>query len=173
MTQVINFLASPSAGKSCVSAGLFYQMKIRGYSVELVTEFAKELVWEERNFALKDQLFVFAKQNRMIERLRGKVDWAIVDSPGILSPLYAPKNYYKTFLPLVLEVHNSYNNINYLLERTDNFEEKGRIHNLQQSLEIDERIKTLLNENNIPFTPIKNDSKTIATILFDISSQNK
>ncbi len=46
--KVINLWAGPGAGKSTTAAGLFNLMKIRGYNVELVTEFAKEMVYEGR-----------------------------------------------------------------------------------------------------------------------------
>ena len=56
-------------------------MKSRGYKVELVTEFAKDLVYQESYFRLKDQLMIFARQNHKLWVLKDKVDYAIVDSP--------------------------------------------------------------------------------------------
>ena len=36
---VINFCGGPGSGKSTAAAGLFYNMKIAGYNVELTDEF--------------------------------------------------------------------------------------------------------------------------------------
>ena len=72
--RVINILAEPSAGKSTTAAGLFYKMKQDGLRVELVNEYAKDAVWDNRQDILADQLYMLAKQNRKLERLRDKVD---------------------------------------------------------------------------------------------------
>ena len=87
-TRVINFYGGPSSGKSTAAAGLFYKMKMLGYSVELTDEFAKECVWEGNVPMLKDQLWVLAHQHRKILRLKGQVDYVITDSPVLLSPIY-------------------------------------------------------------------------------------
>jgi ATP:corrinoid adenosyltransferase len=66
--KVINIFAGPCAGKSTTAAGLFYLMKVSGYNVELVTEYAKDMTWEGRHNILGDQLYILAKQNRRLER---------------------------------------------------------------------------------------------------------
>ena len=48
--KVINFFGAPGSGKSTIAAGLFFEMKMKQMNVELVTEFAKELCYSERNF---------------------------------------------------------------------------------------------------------------------------
>lgn len=45
-TTVINLIGSPGTGKSTIAAELFARMKWLGFDVELVSEYAKELVWE-------------------------------------------------------------------------------------------------------------------------------
>ena len=85
---VINFYGGPGSGKSTAAAGLFYNMKIAGYSVELTDEFAKECVWEGNIPMLADQLWVLGHQHRKILRLSDKVDYIITDSPVLLSPIY-------------------------------------------------------------------------------------
>ena len=44
-TIVINLIGSPGTGKSTLASELFSKMKWQGYDVELVSEYAKELVW--------------------------------------------------------------------------------------------------------------------------------
>jgi predicted ATPase len=59
--KVINLYGGPGTGKSTTAAALFALMKREGYNVELVTEFAKDLVWTERNKELGDQIYIFGK----------------------------------------------------------------------------------------------------------------
>lgn len=81
MTKVINLFAGPGAGKSTTAAALFVLMKTEGYKVELVTEYAKELVYAEDWETLNWQPAVTKEQDARQRRLVGKVDWIITDSP--------------------------------------------------------------------------------------------
>jgi hypothetical protein len=53
--KVINLWAGPGAGKSTTAAGLFL-MKLTGRRVELVTEYAKEVVYDQDPTRIKNQL---------------------------------------------------------------------------------------------------------------------
>ena len=55
-TTVINLIGSPGTGKSTIAAELFARMKWLGFDVELVSEYAKELVWEQRHETFKNEL---------------------------------------------------------------------------------------------------------------------
>lgn len=83
--KVINLLSGPGAGKSTTAAGLFYQMKLKGINVELITEYAKDMTWEERYNTLSNQLYIFAKQYSRQLRVKNKVDYIVTDSPLLLS----------------------------------------------------------------------------------------
>lgn len=43
---VINLFGGPSAGKSTLAAGVFYNLKCMGINCELITEYPKDKVWE-------------------------------------------------------------------------------------------------------------------------------
>lgn len=73
--KIINLFGGPGVGKSTLAATTFAHMKQEGYSVELVTEYAKQLTWEGRTNALSNQIYVFAKQLHNIFRLKGQVDY--------------------------------------------------------------------------------------------------
>ncbi len=155
--KVINFWAGPGAGKSTTAAGLFFEMKKQGYEVELVTEYAKDMTWEERFNVLTDQLYVLAKQNRRIHRLKNKVDWVITDSPILMGLMYAPNNYYETFKPFITEVWNSYENVSFLLSRDFDYNPIGRNQTYQEALQIDSQINEFLDTNNIDYHLVTND----------------
>lgn len=65
-TIVINLMGAPGTGKSTIASELFSKMKWLGYDVELVSEYAKELVWEERSETFKNELYLL---NNIIECL--------------------------------------------------------------------------------------------------------
>ncbi len=152
--KVINIFSGPSGGKSTTSAGLFFQMKIRGYEVELVTEYAKELVYDEAHVVLVDrQEVIFAEQNQRLDRLRGKVDYVINDSPLLLSNIYPIINCnpesqkwqdMQHFGNFVRQVFDTYDNINIFMQRGKKFQDYGRYHDHEQSKLIDQMIKNEL-----------------------------
>ena len=151
--KVINFYGEPSCGKSTTSAGLFFLMKHAGYKVELVTEYAKELTYEERRIALKDQIHIFGEQNHRLERLRNKVDYVITDSPLLLSIVYGElykTTLYPSYNSLVKEVFDSYDNFNILLTRVYPYKKEGRNESECQAEIISRHVKDVLHRYNIP-----------------------
>lgn len=169
MTKVINFYGGPGSGKSTQASGLFYKMKAQGYSVELVTEFAKECVWEGNVPMLKDQLWVLAHQHRKLVRLKDKVDYIITDSPVLLSIVY--RNVYDGPMytdvmdKLALECYNLYDNINVVLKRRDQFDDVGRAQDKAHSQQIDKDIVAVLNANSCPYNALHVTENTVDTIL--------
>lgn len=158
--KVINVFGGPGAGKSTIAAGLFYKMKIEGHSVELVTEYAKDVTWEKRSNLFNDQLYLLAKQQRRINRLLDHpVDYVITDSPILLSAAYARCNGVgesSALYPLILELFNSYTNVNVVLERQpDWYQAVGRTQTLSQAITVDEIVLDLLDEWSIPHTTIR------------------
>ncbi len=174
--KVVNLFGGPSSGKSTTAAGVFYFMKLKGYKVELVTEYAKELVYDGMlEIMLDRQEVIFAEQNQRLHRLRGKVDFAIVDSPLLLSCVYPDMNEQQkgvnmwpaleAFKALVLAVLDTYENQNFFLQRPEVFETGGREHNLQQSMEIDYAIQDALNVNGFSFTTMPTNQYTVSQII--------
>jgi tRNA uridine 5-carbamoylmethylation protein Kti12 len=154
--QVINVFGGPGSGKSTTAAGLFFEMKKRGHNVEYVTEYAKDMTWEERSNILEDQLYILAKQNRRLSRLaKHNVEYVITDSPLILGIVYALPTYFETFPVMVLEVFHSYDNINFFIHRnTDNYSKIGRNQTLEEAMKVDCKMQQVLADADIHYQSV-------------------
>lgn len=164
--KVINFFGGPGSGKSTTAAYVFSQLKIQGYSCQYINQYAKDCVYQKRFQLLKhDQLYILAKQNHKLKMLEigGQIDFAIVDSPLLLSNIYGEYNQSipKSFYQLALDYFHCYNNLNFFIQRNQKFESNNRIHNYEQSLKIDNQIKQYLVSNNIFFEDIKASKNVI------------
>lgn len=158
MTKVINLLAGSGVGKSTLAAGIFYEMKKRGFNVELVSEFVKKWAWEGKRVGFYDQVYIFAKQAKSEYDLYGKVDYIITDSPLILSPIY--EKFYNNglstvetsaFLHLDKAKSNGIEHINFLVNRSKPFNPKGRFESEETAKRVDVFVKDYLIENNINY----------------------
>ena len=171
--KVINIWAGPGAGKSTTATGVFYHLKKLHYSVELVTEYAKDMTWEKRHNILTDQLYVAAKQNRRLLRLCDHdIDYVITDSPLLMGLLYTPKDYLNgRWAPVMFELFNQYDNINYVLQRdASTYQTVGRNQTLEESLEIDQNIVELLQSSNIPFTTVQVKDDPVSLMVKHLTS---
>lgn len=156
---VINLFGGPGAGKSTLSAGVFYVLKRLGVNCELVTEYAKRKVWEESFKTLEDQLYVLAKQEHSQAIAADKVDVLITDAPTSLS-LYYGKNLSPTFKALVREVCKKYDNLNYLVERGNRkYNPAGRTQTKEGAIAVDNGVEEVLDEEKIPYKRV--ESKAI------------
>ena len=144
---VVNLFAPPGSGKSTMAAHIFAKLKWANVNCELVTEFAKDLTWENRQKTLENQLYVFAKQHHRLNRLKEQVDIVITDSPLILSIIYNNKycsDNFKHLNSLVLEQHFKFNNYNIFINRKKPYNPIGRNQTEKESVEIGVEIKDLL-----------------------------
>lgn len=173
LKMIINLFGGPCVGKSLIASKLFASMKENGYNVEYVPEYAKDLTYEGRFDVLSnDQLYVFAKQHRKILRLKDQVDFIVTDSPLLLSIVYSNINpsdiyNYNLFEAFIFSVNRKYNHLNIILDRNHDFEYKneGRTQNLSEAIDIDEKIKTYVNQFTTSFKSIKSDKKTVMKIM--------
>ena len=154
--KVINLFGGPGTGKSTTRADLFRLMKQNQLPVEEVTEFAKDVTWDQNLALFSDQLFVLANQNRRLERLRNKVEWAVSDSPILLGIHYITPDYLpRTFKELVFELWDTYDNYNFYIERTKPYVQVGRNQNEDEAKQIDANILEMLDSRGIPYTKVK------------------
>ena len=125
---IVNLFGVPGAGKSTGAAYIFSKLKMRGIEAELITEFAKDKVWENSEKAFQNQAYIFGQQSFRISRMENEVDIVITDSPLLLSAFYNTNPVLgESFNDAVANVFHSYNNINYLLTRVKPYHAKGRL----------------------------------------------
>lgn len=167
-TIVINAFAGPGAGKTTSCLEVAEKLKKQGFVTEYVQEYAKELVYDNNLIMLdghyEHQFAILNEQMKRINRLYGKVDFIVTDSPILLNNTYLNEDknteVYSAYSDSVNKLYCLYNNFNYFVERdTSVFEKEGRIHNLEQSIAIDNELKNMLHNNQIDF-----DVYTHATI---------
>jgi hypothetical protein len=158
VTFVVNVFGGPGAGKSTFAAGLFCRLKRNHLECELVTEVAKQRIWEGRGHALRNQISILGKQWELIETLLGKVEVVVCDSPVLLCSVYAPAEYPQSFHDLALWAHEAVPSLNVLLNRpAASYQESGRIQSLSQALEADRRVAELIVGKGLPHTVADND----------------
>lgn len=149
---VVNLFGVPSAGKSTGASYIFSKLKMLGINAELVTEYAKDKVWEKSEEVFNNQIYIFGKQSFRLSRLKGKVDVVVTDSPLPLSLFYnTDKILGQPFNDLVMNIFNSYDNMNYLLLRDKPYNPIGRFQTEEESNELCEPMINLLEHNNIPY----------------------
>jgi hypothetical protein len=157
MTVVVNLFAGPGAGKSTTRAGVFHKLKLAGHNVEEAPEFAKELTWEKRQMAFTCQTYIFANQLYALHRLQGQVSAVITDSPLLLSNIYTPPEEPTSLHQLVMDKFNSFDNVNFLINRVKPYNPKGRNQNEDEAGSIDDTVYAYLKTMNIPFYPVDGD----------------
>ena len=177
MLTVINLFGGPGCGKSTTAAGLFHLMKNKGYDVELVTEFAKDMVWSNRTFEMDNYLYIFAKQHHRLWRVakyhsnRDVDAYVITDSPLLLSLIYSdPED--EAFSYIVLSEFNRFHNYNFLLMREKPFNSHGRLETEDEAKELDEEIARMLIQTSTPYTMVRGDTDASTEILFYVEKEN-
>lgn len=163
---VVNIFGGPGAGKSTIAAGVFSEIKQLGIETEYIPEFAKVLAWSNRILDMRKQLYVFAKQEYMLETLRQQpLDVVVTDAPLPTSLAYVTHDYYTSFPTLVMEVFNRYKNMNFFLEHRHPYSQVGRIQDREAAHAVAKRVREMLEERNIPYMSTANESSPIDFIL--------
>ena len=170
----------PGAGKSTGTAYVFAKLKMLGFNCELITEFAKDKVWEENKTVFENQAYIFGKQSYRQSRCDGKVDILVTDSPLPLSIMYnKDPRLTENFNLTVMDVFKSYHNVNFLINRVKPYNPKGRHQTEAESDALKGNVLTLLKERKIDYTMVNGDQegydyivKCIKTLMENIDALN-
>lgn len=148
---IINLYGAPGSGKSTGAAYVFSRLKMAGVNAELVTEFAKDKVWEENKAVFENQIYIFAKQFFRISRLDGKVDVVVTDSPLLLGAFYGRNDARlgKEFVSLVRNVSRSYDSMDIFLQRVKPYSPVGRFQTEEESDELSGELFDFLDKNGV------------------------
>lgn len=155
-THIVNFFAGPGAGKSTTATGLFSRLKALGINAEYVPEFAKDLTWEDRTRALACWPYVFGEQLFRIERLVGKVEVIVTDSPVLLAATYAPDwpveisgitdFYSSAALTVAMAHHRQHESTNFFIKRTKPYHTAGRGQTEEEAWQLDYKVSEYLRD---------------------------
>ena len=167
---VVNLFGVPGAGKSTGAAYIFSNLKMRGINAELVTEFAKDMVWENNTEVFKNQAYIFGTQSFRISRCQDKVDVIVTDCPLFLTAFYNKSPILgKQFNDVVFNVFNSYNNVNFFIDRVKDYNPIGRLQTEKEAQALREPMLKMLKDYNVDFTTIDGTFKGYDLIVEQIS----
>ena len=99
---------------------------------------------------LKTKNIFFAEQAKRLERLRGKVEVIVTDSPILMSHIYG-RNNSTDFTMRIDDEYKKYYNFNLFIKRGDTFQQAGRIQNLEESKALDRKIMNMLKRKKYLF----------------------
>lgn len=162
LTKIINLIGGPGVGKSTVASGLFSKLKQKKISCEYVSEYAKEVTWEETHKLLENQIHIFSEQFRRQYRLLNKVDYIITDSPLILNSIYFDYYLNKLNGRFFNEKYENltryffeqsflqFDNNNFLLSRVKEYDTNGRNQTLHEATTLDYNIRKKLEKLEEP-----------------------
>lgn len=166
---VVNLFGAPGAGKSTGAAYIFAKLKMKGINAELVTEFAKDKVWDGAIEPFKNQAYIFGEQYYRMSRCLNKVDVIVTDSPLLLSLLYNESvELGDAFEETVWNAYSSYDNINYFVNRTKTYNPVGRIHSVEQSNQIANELHQLLDASELPYKDINGNMSDYDKVVEEI-----
>ena len=152
---VVNLIGGPCSGKSTIAAELFARLKKMGIRCELVPEYIKERIYDEHNLIIKDQIYLFANELHQLINKLGKLDVIVHDGSLLLNINYDKDNN-KKFHELIISEYKKFNNLDFFIKRGNiEFESYGRIHNEEESKNIDINIKNLYHKYNLNFIEVE------------------
>jgi hypothetical protein len=174
-TKIINLYGGPGTGKSTTAAGLFSYLKQQGVNCEYVQEYAKDKAWEFGNSHKEEnknppkvflaQEYIFAKQHFRIRRCAEDVDIIVTDSPLLLGLVYMPEDFELPSLRnTIREAYSLYESIDIFLIREKAYNPKGRMQTEDEAKELDNVVRTMLNNEHIEHFVVNSDLNAVAEI---------
>ena len=135
-TRRISIFGGPGSGKSTLAARVFANLKMRGYSVEQVTEYVKQMAYEGRAPQSYDELYIFSKQLHREDLALRHVPLIITDCPPLMCAAYARALKFpcwEALLNIALQWEKDYPSLNFFIERTVPYKAEGRFQTEKQA----------------------------------------
>lgn len=145
---IVGLWGGPGSGKSTGASYIYSKLKMMGVSCELVTEFAKDLVYEGSTDVLKkSQMYVTSTQNYKLNRVVGKADVIVTDSPTPLGLAYlTDRSVIEPFTHICTREYYKNPVIDVFVMRSKYFSTRGRIHSKEESEIIDAYLYKYVND---------------------------
>ena len=154
----ICFWAGPCSGKSTIAAKLFADLKIKGYSCELICEYIKQWAYLNRIPKSFDQCYIFGQQMHSEDLVfQCGVEHLITDSPLLMQPYYSKNSvFYEDLLNIGKKYEFVHPSLNIFLNRTCiEYQPRGRWETADQAIKRDMEMLDYLNENQINYKVFK------------------
>jgi hypothetical protein len=135
MTIVVNLFAGPGSGKSTLAHGLMHELKSNGVSAEFAHEWIKHPVWQGRTDF--PQYYVWAKQQKLIDGLVGKVDIIVTDSPTLLTIVYGDNEPYALRQLAFAKWQQGPKSLNVYVDRVKDYWAAGRTQTEEEAKTLD------------------------------------
>jgi hypothetical protein len=173
-TTIINLYGGPGAGKSTSAAYLYYLLKVQGINAELVREYVKDWVYENRKIGPYNQIYFLGKQVHKESLLYGKVNYIITDSPVMMSVYYAYLYCEKELADGVRcaaeafynqAENDNHKHVHVFLKRAHVYNPNGRYQSEAEALQIDIGARKLLTDLDIPYIECNSDEKSLAELI--------
>lgn len=161
-TLVVNFFGGPGTGKSTMRAAVFSELKFLGINCEEATEYAKDKVWEGSLNILKNQTYLFGKQQHRLYRLLDKVDCIITDAPLLMQRIYCDDLLLSSYIE---KESKKFNNLNIFLEREKEYNPAGRTQTFEEAKVKDEEIKKVLKNSEVISHIFKAKKESVKSIV--------
>jgi len=165
MTSVINLYSGPGSGKSTIAAGAFSLLKLHGINCEYITEYAKDLAWEDTLTIKNDPFYISTKQYYKQQRLLNKVDYVITDSPLLLGKAYSKDKSHHDYVEMLSK---RFDNVNYFVKRIKPYIPKGRIQTEEEAKEKDVMIEDMLIFDGVKYAIIPGNKHGITFVVSNI-----
>lgn len=178
MTTVVNLIGPPGVGKSVCAGLIFAELKMRRHTAEYVQEYAKHLVWKNDLDTINNQYYVSSKQYELLNHVNGKVRYIVTDGSLVHGLIYNELNEgnvcdrEKTRAYIVRRLLE-FRNVFIFLQRGDYpFEQEGRIHTYEESVDIGRRLKQLLDALGVDYLTITSAKENVPPMMDFITQQN-
>lgn len=154
----INLFGGPGSGKSTTAAWIFAELKKKGYSIELVSEYVKSWAIAKREVIGFDQVYLMGKQlNYEYRFLANGIKHIITDSPVLLSACYA-RTYFGDLCVadhmegIVQEYENRHESLNIFLNREGKpYRTEGRYQSEEDAAKMDVIIRDTLDRVKLSY----------------------
>lgn len=177
--KIVNIVSGPGSGKTVTAALLFAELKMRGFVVEYVPEYAKRLIWLKDFDTLNNQHYVSTEQYKLLKAMVSEVDYIVTDGSLLHGLYYNGTNPDNTSNVLrthrkILSYYSEFENITLFLTRGKfNYEQAGRQQNEIEAKIVDIELRKILDDERIDYTEFASDKASISMMIDHILAVNQ